>query len=150
MLNPVRKNTHDKHFKIDAKSAKKPNDVDYAAEIVGEKLPSNEDIVDFQKIEINTIAKRKSTNSTTSIPQLAIYFAMLGFVSLCMSFYKLWFYSKSEYSFSSNVNAYVGGDAFNYMINAGQATAYAVICICFWVAAIGVVLITQKKNISDQ
>ena len=47
-----------------------------------------------------------------------------------MSLHKMWIYKKGEL-FSDPVNAYVGGDAYNYIINGTFATAYAVLAVLF-------------------
>jgi hypothetical protein len=44
-------------------------------------------------------------------------------------FYKIFFYSNSDYSTGTNV--YVGGDAYNYIINSGRATGYFVLALMF-------------------
>lgn len=47
------------------------------------------------------------------------------------------------------VNAYVGGDAYNYIINGTYATAFFVLTAMFVLAAIGLVIIhylSQKEN----
>lgn len=42
-----------------------------------------------------------------------------------IGFYKIFVYSNPEYGTASNV--YVGGDAYNYIINANYATAYFIL-----------------------
>ncbi len=41
----------------------------------------------------------------------------------------------SEFSFLESENAYVGGDAYNYIINAGYATAYFVLAGAYGIIA---------------
>lgn len=48
-------------------------------------------------------------------------------ISIGMGFYKLFAYSNPESSYLDVINAYVGGDAYNYIINANYATAYFVL-----------------------
>lgn len=52
-----------------------------------------------------------------------------GLIFLFVGFYKLLAYTNSE--LGDPVNAYVEGDAYNYIINAGQATAYFVLTLTF-------------------
>ena len=68
------------------------------------------------------------------------FFSILGFigviVSVSMGFYKMFVYENEEDSYfsSESVNAYVGGDAYNYIINASYATGYfvlALVCMVF-------------------
>ena len=49
-------------------------------------------------------------------------------------------YYNSEYS-SKLVNAYVGGDAYNYIINGTYATAFFVLTAMFALAAVGFIII---------
>ncbi len=51
----------------------------------------------------------------------------VSIIPLCFGFYKLFAYNNSYYSL---VNAYVEGDAYNYIINANYATA------CFVLVAV--------------
>lgn len=50
-------------------------------------------------------------------------------VFLCIGFYKIWVYKNGE--LSDPINAYVGGDAYNYIINASMGTAYFVASLIF-------------------
>ncbi|MGE7949347.1 hypothetical protein [Lysinibacillus sp. NPDC093688] len=67
-------------------------------------------------------------------------FSVIGFigaiVSVGMGFYKMFVYESEDDSYfsSESVNAYVGGDAYNYIINASYATGYfvlALVCMVF-------------------
>lgn len=53
---------------------------------------------------------------------IGIFFIFAG-----IGFFHMFFYENSDTYYSTNVNAYVGGDAYNYIINATRATAYFVI-----------------------
>lgn len=46
-------------------------------------------------------------------------------------------YESGEYSWSKAVNTYVGGDAYNYIINANYATGYFVLSGILVLGAIG-------------
>ena len=63
---------------------------------------------------------------------ITIIFISLGVIFLCMSFYKKNSYSNpdsdSAYSYNTEyTNSYVGGDAYNYIINGTYFTGYAVL-----------------------
>ncbi len=58
-------------------------------------------------------------------------------VPLYLGFNKMFVYHSSEYAFSLSKNAYVGGDAYNYIINANYATGYFVLTLLLLVAGIG-------------
>lgn len=72
------------------------------------------------------------------------YLAMASFLGACFTLYKgidkMTNYYNSEYS-SSLVNAYVGGDAYNYIINGNYATAFFVLTAMFALAAVGFIII---------
>lgn len=60
---------------------------------------------------------------------ICIIFAILGVILIGNGFNKITSYSNpdSEYSFDTEyINSYVGGDAYNYIINGTYFTAYAV------------------------
>ena len=50
-------------------------------------------------------------------------------------------YDSGDYYPYKYVNAYVGGDAYNYIINGTYATAYFVLTTMFVLAAVGLVII---------
>lgn len=68
---------------------------------------------------------------------ISAFFYLIGFVFSGGGFYKLLVYknydgSKYPSLAEDNVNAYVGGDAYNYIINMGFATSlfiFALICV---------------------
>ena len=68
---------------------------------------------------------------------IGIIFAITSLVPLGLGFHKLFVYKNSEYYPSLNVNTYVGGDAYNYIINANYATAYFVLAGILILSAIG-------------
>ena len=55
---------------------------------------------------------------------------VVALIFICIGFYKLLVYENGE-DLSEPVNALVGGDAYNYIINAGHATAYFVLALIF-------------------
>jgi len=82
----------------------------------------------------------------------AILFYIVSTVFIGIGFYKIFGYSNSEY-ISSQVNVYVGGDAYNYIINANYATAYFVLALLFAVIASSFLIIERlylsNRNISE-
>ncbi|WP_223553210.1 hypothetical protein [Lysinibacillus sphaericus] len=71
-------------------------------------------------------------------------FSVVGFfgaiVSMGMGFYKMFVYENfddedSYFSSEENVNAYVGGDAYNFIINGTYTTSYFVLALVFMVFA---------------
>ena len=55
---------------------------------------------------------------------ISIIFIILGIVCTGIGFHKIINYRNSDTYPSRNVNAYVGGDAYNYIINAGYFAGY--------------------------
>lgn len=53
------------------------------------------------------------------------YVAMV--ICIFMGLNKMFIYENSDLSFVPSKNAYVGGDAYNYIINAGYSTAWFVL-----------------------
>jgi hypothetical protein len=56
---------------------------------------------------------------------------LLGIIFLSMGFYKKNVYESDEYSWSEPKNVYVGGDAYNFIINSGYFAGYSVIGMGF-------------------
>jgi hypothetical protein len=73
----------------------------------------------------------------------AVIFFLLSAVFMGIGFYKLWAYDDSAYS---PVNTYVGGDAYNYIINSNLATAYFTVAILFTLIALGYLIIGAIRN----
>lgn len=71
--------------------------------------------------------------------------AIASFLCGCYTFYKgidrLTNYDSGEYYPYETVNAYVGGDAYNYIINGTHATAFFVLTTMFVLAGIGLLII---------
>lgn len=81
---------------------------------------------------------------------VAIISIILGVVCLYVGFDKVNNYYMSDFGYSTN--AYVGGDAYNYIINGTYFTAYAVMGMgCFIIAVlcfgvIGIINATENQN----
>jgi hypothetical protein len=56
------------------------------------------------------------------------------------------YYNSEDYSFM-NENAYVGGDAYNYIINANYATGYYVLALIFVVSGFSCILASFLSQI---
>ncbi|EON70371.1 hypothetical protein [Lysinibacillus sphaericus] len=65
---------------------------------------------------------------------LSITSLVLSIIFFCIGFYRLVFYSNPESFDRDSSNAWVGGDAYNYIINGTQATAYFVLFAAFFIA----------------
>ena len=60
---------------------------------------------------------------------VAIIFFLFAAILLFKGYDKLNNYKNSDSYYSTSVNAYVGGDAYNYIINGTHATAYNILAI---------------------
>lgn len=83
---------------------------------------------------------------------LCVIFIIIGVIFLCIGFYKMFRYDNSIYG--DYVNAYVEGDAYNYIINGTYFTAYAVLGMgSLIIAAItgvsGAVLSIEKEEVKE-
>lgn len=72
----------------------------------------------------------------------------ISFLLILYGFYKMLVYRNSESYYSESVNAYVGGDAYNYIINANYATGYFTLAIFF--AIIGMTFILSYFLVKDK
>lgn len=71
---------------------------------------------------------------------LIVAFFILSMVTLGIGINKLTVYVNSDEWQTDLKNAYVGGDAYNYIINAGYATAYFVLSVGCFISALLVCL----------
>lgn len=77
---------------------------------------------------------------------MAIVFYLVSAIMLYKGYDKMTNYYNSEYSTSHNVNAYVGGDAYNYIINGNYATGFFVLSMGFMIA--GTICLTSGLSIT--
>lgn len=79
---------------------------------------------------------------------------IVGIISISEGFYKKDTYRNSDTYYSGNVNAYVGGDAYNYIINAEYFAGYMALggsllvtsAIC---AVAGTALVIVNSNVES-
>lgn len=87
-------------------------------------------------MEKNGLQSKKSVWRSWAVASL-----VFGCVSFAIGLYKLLVYvNKDTYPYTS-VNAYVGGDAYNYIINGTYTTAFFVLAGTFLLAAIGLMIL---------
>lgn len=82
-------------------------------------------------------------------------FSFLSFIIsaifVCIGFYKIFAYKNVddedyEYLAEDNVNSYVGGDAYNFIINANYATGYFVLATMFVIIGCTLLIIKELRN----
>ena len=79
---------------------------------------------------------------------IAIILFLLSISCIGMGFNKMLNYRNSNTSYySKSVNAYVGGDAYNYIINGNYATAHFVLAVLFAILGIGVLVLAYLKQV---
>jgi hypothetical protein len=64
-----------------------------------------------------------------SWPGSSIFFYIVSVFFVGMGLYKMFFYDNGESFLSDPINAYVGGDAYNFIINANYANAYFILAL---------------------
>ena len=87
------------------------------------------------------MAETKSTRKASVWSILAGCSLGCSFYTLYQGIDKMTNYYNSENYPSLNVNAYVGGDAYNYIINGTYATSFFVLTTMFVLAAIGLMIL---------
>jgi len=90
---------------------------------------------------------KKSTS--TMLLLISLIFFVVGSYCVYQGFDKKDNYYQSEYSWDSNVNVYVGGDAYNYIINgtyfAGYCALGGAMFICGTITGVGGLVGRVKK-----
>lgn len=72
---------------------------------------------------------------------LSIASLVCGCITFCKGIHRMVRYENSEYSWGDHINAWVGGDAYNYIINGTHATAFFVLTMMFVLSAIGLLIV---------
>ena len=87
------------------------------------------------------ITQTKSNESGLLV--LSILFFITSGYFLFQAYDKITNYRNADFS---SVNAYVGGDAYNYIINGTYSTTYVVIALIFVVCAFGCLILRAIKR----
>jgi hypothetical protein len=77
---------------------------------------------------------------------IILYIASLIFI--CLGFHKLYAYENSEYG--ETVNAYVGSDAHNFIINTGYATSFFILALILSIVATGLLILDKLTDVYKQ
>ena len=73
----------------------------------------------------------------------------VSLIFLYMGFDKIYSYDNGELYPYTYHNAYVGGDAYNYIINGNYATAYFVLTLTFAMLGIGFCVLSYMRKMSE-
>lgn len=73
--------------------------------------------------------------AVSKLKTTSVIFIIIGVIMLGIGFFKIWFYENPSSRYNSDylyddedsINAYVGGDAYNYIINGTYFTAFSVL-----------------------
>ena len=71
-------------------------------------------------------------------------------VMLYNGFYKMLIYDNGEGYGHDYINAYVGGDTYNYIINGNYATGFFVLATLFVILGIGIIIIHYLAELCQQ
>lgn len=97
-------------------------------------------------VEENVEAKDTAdvkVEKVSKTPTISIVSFILAAIFTGIGFYKIFVYSNPEHSWETAQNVYVGGDAYNYIINSNYATAYFVLAgVCVLLG--GIFIIKQE------
>ena len=77
---------------------------------------------------------------------LSVVSFILSGIMLYKVYDKMTRYYNPEYSWRSSVNAYVGADAYNYIINGTYATSFFILATMFALMGIGFIIILYLEN----
>lgn len=110
------------------------------------------DQLNTQIVEVtNQPIKVKVVNNERnfSFPVSSLLFYLAGFFSIGYGFYKMLAYENHDSIYLDNVNAYVGGDAYNYIINSNYFVGFNVLGLTSIIIATSIVItsaINSKRS----
>lgn len=81
---------------------------------------------------------------------ISILSYLISIIFIGFGFNKMFVYESSESYLKDSVNAYVGGDAYNYIINSNYTIGYFVLALIFVVLASSFLIIDSIKKIEKQ
>ena len=92
---------------------------------------------------VNTKERFQTQSGGAGLLVFGILFFIAAGYFLFQAYDKMTNYRNTDFS---SVNAYVGGDAYNYIINGTYSTTYAVIALVFIVCAFGCLILREIKR----
>lgn len=105
--------------------------------------------MDTSPVTVYPVSHEATGSTHSRWKTLSVLSLLCGIVTFALGIYKMFWYENPESSILRSVNAYVGGDAYNYIINGAYATAFFVLTAMFTLAAIGMMglhYLSRKKN----
>lgn len=115
------------------------------------KSIENNDLIQLGNQTGQSVQERSATTPEFTVwSWMSLTSMFCGVFTLYKGIDKMTNYSSSDYD---SINAYVGGDAYNYIINGTYSTAFFVLTTMFVMAAIGFLIVhflskNQKKLVN--
>lgn len=106
-----------------------------------ETMSVHNEINDFSKVEIKDENINQSIERNKIWAWLSGIMFVISMIPLYEGYDKMTNYYSSDTYDSLNKNAYVGGDAYNYIINAGYSTAFFVLAIGAALLGVGFLIV---------
>ena len=128
----------------------------FCAEIIEDSLTQCPFCKNIQKISnkenLRTENKQITDKATFYEPSfpwkpVSILSLILCILNIMIGFYKMFIYENHSWS---QKNAYVGGDAFNYIINSNYAVGYFTLATIFAIFSIGCIVIYYLDIIANK
>jgi len=95
------------------------------------KEPKKTNIVkQAKKTKKLSIIKQNIAKIKGTMPGISLFSFTISAVCIIMGFFKMLVYKKAD-RIANSINTYVGGDAYNYIINSNYAIAYFVLAGVF-------------------
>lgn len=79
----------------------------------------------------NIVKNAQTKDRSFYFPIMSIVSYVISIVFMGIGFSKIWVYDSGENYPYRSINAYVGGDAYNYIINSNYAVGYFVLALIF-------------------
>ena len=109
-----------------------------------------ENKIEFEEKESPIVNAKKTKLKSNKKISVWCILSIISFCSGIFTFHKgvdrLVNYNNGDYYPYEYVNAYVGGDAYNYIINGTHATAFFVLTAMFVLSSIGLIIVHYIAN----
>lgn len=105
----------------------------------------NEICVEEAKENTAEAEKENAVKKDSKFKVLAILSFLASVIFMAVGFYKMYVYDNGEIT-DVYTNAYVGGDAYNYIINGTYAISFFVLMATFALMGMGFLLLSEMKN----
>ena len=130
---------------------KELNEYDEVCPVCGNKtLLSVDEKISENNINEIKASKGRINNRSDSFKIKAWISYAVALLCTGVGFYKMYYYNNPEYSFMDSVNAYVGGDAYNYIINSNYAAAWFTLAVAMVVLGSALLICSEIGRNADR